>query len=344
MRCNGAVNVYVTSFALMCVAFLSGCKTMGGAVAGEKVEIVLLTPDDLDSYPSGKTEGLGTSESFFAFLNDVYKDKDGNPQSRYKNNWSMIKKPWAEQQPRAELRSAGLVPLVGFLAGAAIDFVSTSLKEEANRHESQFGKSTVYEGYWRNFGQANDTADWRPQYAGVAVERWLPKPDSKSMPKEMELVSSSIVLLIPSSDHRLAIMQPFFYGTTRSRALVASEPGTMATDLELTIDDAWLDKTSKFASERVGTLQATWTGYSMLKPEGVYRTDWTSQGAGWFGGVRRSQNEKGEEVGGGTFRVAARVTERDESHAKEVIEKGAKYISDNRDAWTKALTGSLSGK
>ena len=321
--------------ALLTLAILGGVALLCGGCAavkhsqdvrGEHVDIRMLTVTDLDNYHDVERKDLESDDFLLAF---------GEEQPKaFEDAWRELRDSvWIKTGPD---RSPVLLPLLPALAAGIanllVDQIVTELDAEASRYEGQYGASRAFDGFW----QGVEADAWTPEYVGFEIIRYTERfpPGTKQDDPRRGGASRMIVLFARSqSDPRLFLLHPFFYANRSAKAKVDLDGVTIAVTTSIKFDSVWVDRGAAINEAEIASATFQFGGYPMrVDRRGiVLMTKPKEQAVGWFVGVPVSTNANGDPVSEGVFRITALVTERDESRARERIERSSKFVSSRRD-------------
>ncbi|MEQ1631883.1 MAG: hypothetical protein ABL997_05890 [Planctomycetota bacterium] len=272
------------------------------------------------------------------------------------------------KDPRGAQQSIAIAPLLAVAAGLLVDYVAGQLKEDAALYEAQFGRRRAFDEFWRpiprnaaqNKGLEVPDGTYVANYSGLSVIR-----------TDGGRLSSFLVCWIaPSKDGTALLIEPLIFFSPRVRAKIlddcwwmpwtwyASEQADVIFDVAL--EATWTSNKGRTLNQsRIAQVSCTIDAYSVSDPSIIVFSDKASvddllaghvvpeswlprielrprQQAGWFNAVPQSEDVAGK-VGLGTFVVDAKVTERDTSNAKEMIERAAKVLGEKRSDILSAL-------
>jgi hypothetical protein len=242
--------------------------------------------------------------------------------------WSEPSGPTA-RRGRAEFAAAAvLAPIV---AGMAVDFVKTQLEEEASRYEAQYTARVAEDLFWIKKGNG-----FQQHWAGFQMTRST--TESGAAPA-FELVC----LFQPGADPRLLRVKPVFIRIAGAKAKVLGHrwwaPWTrlmsdeeLEVNVDVELDGMWMDEQQHLHANKLAALAFKVTGYELgpaapiLDPAPAF---------GWFPGVPRT---KGIAEGSGAFTLEVKVTERDPSRAKQLVDRAGKELAAHRSDIVQAVT------
>jgi hypothetical protein len=217
-------------------------------------------------------------------------------------------------------------PLV---AGFVIDAVKSSIEKEALKYERQFSGS-VYDGAFWN--PTDDPKAFKPRYQGFEVIRNTKAGKSKNGTSNTPAFRFVCAIVPSDPDNRLFLLKPLCLETNRAKAKVVGP--TLSTKVTFGFDGTWIDSSQAVQSGRIA--EATWelSGQDFDgKPEFFLGRDHQNDVvAGWFYGVPPSYLRDGSLLGGGgAFKLSVLVNERDDTNAKQYLERVASFVGDNKE-------------
>lgn len=350
MNYHKCFRSYFSFVAVLALAVLASCNSVPGDLVGEKIHINMLTFPQMTRYTAkGKP-----SRAFLDALKPW--DADTSAAQQFSNNWDDISDTWLEAHVTEE-SSPVLAVLAPVVVGAIIDVAASSLRERAGEYEAAWSMSTVFDGYWQeaeiteaiqNKLKAQGLTDealgrtgWLQKYMGIEVVR-----ETAQTPLAEGGASRMVFLILPSKANRqLFLLHPFFYANRASRAKTNASKAVVDVEVALQLHGTWVGKDDKAVQHTFATASLDIGGYRMPREDGAEARFWTdpsTQAAGWFaagpaGELRTPCKSDGEQSG--VFRVTVAVHEADASRSKDVIERAAKLIEDNRDHAIKYSTG-----
>lgn len=230
-----------------------------------------------------------------------------------------------------------------FAVGFIVDAIQGHFEREALKYERQFTATVYDDAFWKEAGGSES-----PRYAAFELRRETDRASGKAPAFRL------LCAFDPSeSDDRLFLIKPLCLEINSAKAKMGGRK--LTTTVNIAIDGTWLDDK---LNERHGRIaETTWTfgGYDVKKNEPEFFLDEDHQSAtvaGWFRGVPLSYREApdsdndGKPDGpstriknGGAFKLTILVTERDESRAKQVFERIAKFIGDKKGDIVSGVTG-----
>lgn len=288
-------------------------------IKGQAVEVNMLTQAELIGYAKTHSEHKDVQEAW---------------ENRLKHDFPDL-------FPKSSTEVAPLIA-APILLGFVVDAVKSELEREATLYEAQFGETIHETGFWSGVS------------GNIGVPRWLgfeivrttagDKGNSKSA------ASRIVFAMIPAnrfnrnqdlpSDERLFVIKPMWLEVNRSRAKVSQfGPGTLGLTVNVRMNATWIDKAQSVHQDTIADAKFDFSGVD-LAAHTIYIDELKDKIAGWFGGVPVSVDPvSGALKGNGTFQLAISVTESDESQVREVIERAAKYLGDNKDKIVQTLGG-----
>lgn len=312
--------------ALLPAVLAGGCAGLPNSrdVVGERVEIRMLTYDDLDEYHEPLPR-LGSDDFLRAF-------GDGGP-ARFQEQWLAIRNSdWILGEGRSPVAAALLPALAVPVINLLIDTAVAELDAQAKSYEAQYRATRAFDGFWLSA----KGEQWVPAYVGFEIIRYSERfPAETAQDAENRGGASRMIVLFArsQSDPRLFLLHPFFYANRSAKAKVDRDGASIAVTADVTIDAVWIARGQALHEAQVAAATFRFGGYPMtVGADGLrLQTDPATQAAGWFGGVPVSTDGQGEPTGKGVFRITAQVTERDESKARERIERVSEFVSSRRD-------------
>ena len=242
--------------------------------------------------------------------------------------------------------TAAAIPGIQDIVGLGIDLLQAELDEEAGRYERQFRSSVKSDAFWHERSVPN----W------IAFEIVRTTRDHA----EAEPAFRFLCAMVPSEyDQRFFLLQPLFLQVQSSKAKVAKSGGSMSVKVDVQMQGAWIDAQDQFHSGPIASAIWRTAGYNLDSgsinhrrvddddldaPGGVpgarfffeYETPGDPDSTrlrnfsmGWFAGVPWTDRDDNNGPGG-PFELTAVVTERDESKARQIIERTSELLSDNR--------------
>lgn len=222
--------------------------------------------------------------------------------------------------------------VAGAVIGAIVEYVQVKLKEEAAKHERQFG-ATVYAGdFWE--------ADRVPKYAGFEVIRTT---DSHAL--ENPAYRLICAFEYSKSDPRICLIRPVYLRVDAAKAKVTAINGKrrISTKSDILMTGAWIDDQNGFRQQDLANASFTYSAYDVAKPA-TLKSTWTENG-GWtgelatsvYGYFRTPPLSKGT-TEGGAFRLSVFVTERDESKTAKTLVRIADYIGAQKQVIIESVT------
>lgn len=158
-------------------------------------------------------------------------------------------------------------------------------------------------------------------------------------------------LVLPvRADERLFMVKPLLVDVQRSRAKVFATGSKIDLRAIVRLEATWIDGGQNVRNDVVASGDFEFKSLDLngrLMKVGdkehevrAHIDTLKDKLAGWFGGVPVSVDFKTKQPkGNGTFRLSVAVTESDQSQAREVVERAAKYLGENREEIVKKFGG-----
>ena len=255
-------------------------------------------------------------------------NKDSNDRAGQVVEIEMIKAPTVAPpvglgvQPEMMMMESFPAAFAPFLVGVAVDVVKAHLEKVASEYEAQFQGTAYAEKFWRD-----DSGNL--EYSGFKVRRYTDRYPKAGGRPAFEFEAK----FVPSTnDGRFILVQPVSVQTRSARARVhRGAKGSFETQITMQVDASWFDDKDKPQS---GTLMsANWklSGQKLSETPTTLANNEQNR-IGWFV-MPTSKDAVGVpgKPGGTPFKITVMVTEKDESKAKETIERIATFVGDQKD-------------
>lgn len=306
------MNILRSTICLLLLVPLIGCATTrSGSVVhddirGERVTINLIPYKDYDDCNSAIRSFLITQ--------------------------SIALPPKPVPQTPSKLTTTAIDSVVGAVIGAIVEYVQVKLKEEAAKHERQFG-ATLYAG---DFWDANGS----PKYAGFEVIR-----TTDSHPSKDPAYRLICAFEYSEGDSRICLIRPVYLRVDAAKAKVTAINGKrrISTKSDILMTGAWIDHQNAFRQQDLANASFAYSAYDVAKPA-TLKSTWTDN-VGWTGelatsvyGYFRTPPLSEDKTAGGAFQLSVLVTERDESKTAKTLVRIADYIGAQKQVIVESVT------
>ncbi len=314
---------------------------------GQKVELNMLTYDDVRDYAKTHTEALV--------------DKGAMTQEQAQD----IKTEWTNRLnadfPQLTWDTELAFPILAPIAiGYAIDLAKAELEKEASLYEAQYGASIHETGFWKSFRPINRMVrneqgrdeekivgyEGEPRWLGFEIVRRTAGDENDDNRPASRIAFAMISAryykrhndgppkqgrIAVMSDERLFVIKPLWLEVNRTRAKVAQFEKSVDLATNIRMNAIWIDPAQGVHRDSIADAKFELSGVD-LSDRTITINGLKNKIAGWFAGVPVSFDAETKiPKGDGTFELAVTVTETDPSKVREIIERAAKYLGGNKD-------------